>query len=161
MPKRSPTDYRDLIRAYVDVWSDGQTRRLDQIVVERFIRLADPLSESVTGREELSRLIDKMRADMPDLAVVLEDLVIEGDRAATRWWLTGTDTGPGDFPPTGRPIAVLGLSFFAFAEGLLAQEWTIADSLTALYQLGFSLTPPGPNTQAESTPSTPGGQFEG
>jgi steroid delta-isomerase-like uncharacterized protein len=147
MTKQDPSGYRDVIRAYIDVWNDGQTGRLDALLAADFVRVGDPMSESVAGREALCRLIDKMRLDMPNLTVVLEDLIMEGDRAATRWRLTGTDTGPGDFPPTGRPISVHGLSFFAFADGVLTHEWTVADSLSALQQLGFSLTPPAQDTE--------------
>jgi len=105
-------------------------------------RVGDPLSESAEGLPAVRALVRKMRVDMPDLQVDVEDAIYTPDRAAIRWKLSGTDSGPGDFPPTGRHAVASGLSLMRFDGGRLVEEVTVLDGLTLLTQLGFTIAPP-------------------
>ncbi len=145
MSNHHPSHVRRLVELYLAVWNSGRIEELEALVAEDFVRTADPLSESVTGREALARLIGKTRLDMPDFAATAEEVLVEDDRAAVRWRMTGTDTGPGDLPPTGRPLSVAGLSFFELRGDVLSREWTIIDGLAALGQMGYTMRPLEPS----------------
>jgi predicted ester cyclase len=57
---------------------------------------------------------------LPDLCVVMDDLVLQGDQAEYYWTLTGTHTGPGG---TGRRVRVSGLEKWRLgANGLIASS---------------------------------------
>jgi hypothetical protein len=49
----------------------------------------------------------------PDMQVLMDDLVMHGDKAEYHWTLVGTNTGPGG---TGQRVRISGF-----------EEWTIGD----------------------------------
>jgi predicted ester cyclase len=73
----------------------------------------------------------------PDARLTVEDLVVEGDRAALRYRLQGTHRG--DYlgvAATGLPFEVEGLTMLRVAEGCVAEEWHSPTELAILRQLG-------------------------
>jgi steroid delta-isomerase-like uncharacterized protein len=78
------------------------------------------------------------RSAFPDLAVNVDLMVAEGDLVAVRWTARGTNTGTGNgIPATGRKVEVSGTAIFRFEDGKIAEEWTSANSLGLLKQLGL------------------------
>ncbi len=77
------------------------------------------------------------RVAFPDVRVVVEDQIAEGDRVVTRWSAGGTHAGPlKGMPATGRTIAVTGANVTRFANGKIVESWFNFDMLTLLRQLG-------------------------
>jgi steroid delta-isomerase-like uncharacterized protein len=78
------------------------------------------------------------RDAFPDLAVNVDLIVAEGDLVAVRWTARGTNTGTGNgIPATGRKVQVSGTAIFRFVDGRIAEEWTSANTLGLLKQLGL------------------------
>ena len=78
------------------------------------------------------------RSAFPDLAVNVDLMVAEGDLVAVRWTARGTNTGTGNgVPATGRKVEVSGTAIFRFEDGKIAEEWTSANTLGLLTQLGL------------------------
>ena len=78
------------------------------------------------------------RSAFPDLAVNVDLMVAEGDLVAVRWTARGTNTGTGNgIPATGRKVQVSGTAIFRFVDGRIAEEWTSANTLGLLKQLGL------------------------
>jgi steroid delta-isomerase-like uncharacterized protein len=78
------------------------------------------------------------RSAFPDLAVNVDLMVAEGDLVAVRWTARGTNTGTGNgIPATGRKVQVSGTAIFRFEDGKIAEEWTSANTLGLLKQLGL------------------------
>jgi hypothetical protein len=48
------------------------------------------------------------RTAYPDLKIVLSDEVYSENKAAALWTFTGTNTGPGEMPPTGKSVKIWG-----------------------------------------------------
>jgi predicted ester cyclase len=83
------------------------------------------------------------RSAFPDLRVVVDLAVAEGDLVSVRWTARGTNTGTGNgIPATGRKVQVSGTTIFRFEGGAIAEEWTAGDTLGLMRQLG--LMPPSP-----------------
>ena len=56
----------------------------------------------------------------PDLQVLMDDLLIHGDKDEYRWTLVGTNTGPGG---TGRRVRISGFEEWSIGEdGLIASS---------------------------------------
>lgn len=69
----------------------------------------------------------------PNLYHVIEDIVIEGDKAAVRLVYTGTHSGKlFGFEPTGKRIRYSGACFFTFENEKIVDAWVLGD-LNALY----------------------------
>jgi predicted ester cyclase len=78
-----------------------------------------------------------LRGAFPNLEVTVEDQVAEGDRVVTRWITRGTHKGEFQgIPPTGRQVAITGITIFLVADDKLLEGWSNADMLGMLQQLG-------------------------
>jgi predicted ester cyclase len=65
------------------------------------------------GRTAITEVARGFYVALPDMQVLFEDLVADGDRIEYHWTFTGTNTGPGG---TGNKVRVSGF-----------EEWTIDD----------------------------------
>lgn len=97
------------------------------------------------------------REAFPDLKITVEKQVAERDLVAVHWTARGTNTGAGNgIPATGRAVQITGTTLFRMADGRIAEEWTCADSLGLMKQLGMLATPAAkPATTASSTAGSP------
>ena len=81
----------------------GDLTLLDKLVAPDYVEH----SEGFHGVEPLKQQIHTFRAAFPDLRVTIEDLIIDGDRFASRTTVTGTHTGDlMGMPATGKQISV-------------------------------------------------------
>ncbi len=82
------------------------------------------------------------REAFPDLKITVDKQVAEGDLVAVHWTARGTNTGAGNgIPATGRAVEITGTTLFRLADGRIAEEWTCADSLGLMKQLGLLPSP--------------------
>lgn len=88
------------------------------------------------------------RTAFPDLKVVVDLIVAEGDLVSVRWTARGTNTGAGNgIPATGKRVEVSGTTVFRFVDGAIAEEWTAGNSLGLMKQLGLM---PGAATRQDN-----------
>ncbi|QNP39503.1 ester cyclase [Lysobacter solisilvae (ex Woo and Kim 2020)] len=94
------------------------------------------------------------REAFPDLKVTVDKQAAERDLVAVRWTARGTNTGTGNgIPATGRAVQITGTTLFRMADGRIAEEWTCADSLGLMKQLGMLATPAAAPTTDGSSPA--------
>jgi predicted ester cyclase len=89
------------------------------------------------GLDGLHRFHEALWGAFPDARLTVEDLVVEGDRAAVRYRLQGTHRG--DYlgvAATGLRFDVEGLTLLRLAEGRVVEEWHSPTELSILRQLG-------------------------
>jgi steroid delta-isomerase-like uncharacterized protein len=80
------------------------------------------------GRESFKARARAVSAAFGSRHVNVDALVIEVDRIAWRWTLTGTHTGAFlDVAPTGRVITLRGVNFQRLRGGVVVEHWTLAD----------------------------------
>jgi len=78
----------------------------------------------------------------PDLHVSIEDVIGEGDRVVVRFTLRGTHQGElMGIAPTGKQVAMTGISIIRVANGKFLEEWANTDWLGLLQQLGVISAP--------------------
>ncbi|UWX03611.1 ester cyclase [Pseudoxanthomonas sp. NC8] len=81
------------------------------------------------------------RDAFPDINITVDKQVAEKDLVAVRWTARGTNTGTGNgLPATGRAVHITGTTLFRMADGRIAEEWTCANSLGLMKQLGMLQT---------------------
>jgi predicted ester cyclase len=89
------------------------------------------------GLDGLRRFHEALWGAFPDARLTVEDLVVEGDRAALRYRLQGTHRGPYlGVAPTGLGFDVEGLTLLRLADGRVVEEWHSPTELAILRQLG-------------------------
>jgi steroid delta-isomerase-like uncharacterized protein len=96
------------------------------------------------------------RQAFPDLNITVDKQVAEGDLVAVRWTARGTNTGAGNgIPATGRTVQTTGTTLFRVEDGRIAEEWTCADSLGLMRQLGLLATQSATQTAAPAADGNP------
>ena len=136
------TDNKTIIKMFVEeVINQGKLDRGDDLVVADFVEL-DPLPGQQQGREGLKEVIGQMRAAFPDMHWVLEEMIAEGDKVASRFTWTGTHRGPFlGISATGRTVTVKGVVIDRLVEGRMADSRILMDTLSMMQQLGVIPAP--------------------
>ena len=101
-----------------------------------------PGALALAGHERFRRWLFGLLAAFPDLSVVVERSIANGDGAraavSTRWWATGTHSGYGRFgPPSGATVLMLGITHSAVVDGLIREEWIVADEIALRKQIAL------------------------
>jgi len=95
-----------------------------------------PMPGQLPGRRGIIDGIRAIRTAFPDLHVVAEDLVADGDLVCARWLLTGTHQGAfAGLAPTGRPFSIGGLELYRLAGNRIVELWPYFDTLSLFSQL--------------------------
>lgn len=123
-------------RAWLAAWDLGEVEALDTLLSPDYRRI----SGAGEGQSlvEFKASIVTTRAAFPDLKTVIDEIVVDGDRAAVRWHSTGTHRHPFlGVPPTNREIAVSGATFAHFDGAYIAREYVTWDPRALLAALGI------------------------
>jgi predicted ester cyclase len=109
-------------RAIEEGWNRGNLAAIDELLAPDFV---------------------EHQAAFPDLHLVVEDAIADGDRVWLRLHATGTHDGPFmGMPGTGRPFEITVIDIARVVDGRLVEHWGVADRLSLVQQLG--LAPGGP-----------------
>ncbi len=93
-----------------------------------------------TGFPAVHQTVSRVRAMFPDQHFTVDDVVVNGDKAAARWSMTATNTAPiAGIPPTGRPITQHAIVFYRFEGDKIAELWLQMDQLGVLLQVGVQI----------------------
>jgi steroid delta-isomerase-like uncharacterized protein len=92
------------------------------------------------GRGAIRERAAALIAAFPDFHLERVVLVIDGDRHADRWVMTGTHQGPlFGIPATGRRVRVEGATFTRLGpDGLVVEDVHLSDQAGLLAQLGVA-----------------------
>jgi len=131
-------------RWFSDIITQGRLDVADEIFAANHI-IHDPHGPPAgwpNGPEGLKMVASVFGGGFDDWNIAIEDQIAEGDRVATRWAASATNTGPlQGMPPTGKAVRVTGVNVTRFAEGKIVESWFNFDMLTLLQQLGAIPTP--------------------
>jgi steroid delta-isomerase-like uncharacterized protein len=82
------------------------------------------------------------RTAFPDCHWTIEDQIAEGDKVMTRFTIHGTHLGIWrGVPPTGRPVAIRGITVHRLVDGRIAERYGVTDDVDVLRQLGVTEVP--------------------
>ncbi len=110
---------RRLAESYTAAWcSQNAARVADFYSLDGSLRVnADP---PAVGRDAITVMAQGFMAAFPDLKVIMDDIVVDGNQAVYRWTLAGTNTGPGG---TGKRVHISGFEEWRIgADGLIAES---------------------------------------
>jgi nuclear transport factor 2 (NTF2) superfamily protein len=119
--KPAPGQLREFARQYTDAWcSQDPARVAEYYAADGSLTIND--GPPSVGRAAITEAAGSFMVAFPDLQVLMDDLVVQGNNAEYRWTLVGTNTGPGG---TGRRVRISGF-----------EEWTIGDDGLIAASLG-------------------------
>lgn len=127
---------RQLIQgAWTAAWDRGELDALDRLLSPAYRRIGADQDQDL---EEFKASIAATREAFPDLTTVIEDILIDGDRAAIRWRSVGRHEHPFlGVPATKRPVEVTGATFSRFEGDRVVEEFVTWDPRALLSALGI------------------------
>ncbi len=96
--------------------------------------------DPAVGRAAITDVAQGFMTTFPDMAVLLDDLVLKGDSAEYRWTLVGTNTGPGG---TGNRVNISGFEVWKIGrDGLIVESQGHFDSAAYQHQIEHGVPEP-------------------
>lgn len=127
-------DHEATIRDWVKLWHGYDDSLAERCVAADLVRF-HPRDEVVRSRGDLKHLVEHIRTAFPDFAVEVRKIEVDERGGRLLWTVTGTHTGPGEGPPTGKKVRLDGSDAFVIVDGRITQNWGYWDQNEFLAQL--------------------------
>ncbi len=131
----SVEDTRTQVRAMYEQFNRDRLDALDTLLAPDFVdHDPDNPTHDAAG---VRQFFEQLLAAFPDFRFEVDDVLVDGDRAAAFIRLTGTHQG--DFqgiPASGRRMDVRGVDLFRLRGAQVTEHWSVFDSLGLMQQLG-------------------------
>jgi steroid delta-isomerase-like uncharacterized protein len=140
---REPEEHKAVIWRFIAaIWHQGQFEAIDEVIAPTYVHhtshTAGDGGQEVHGPDGVRGTVSAWRSAFPDLHFTLEDLLIEGDKVATRWTCRGTHQGVfRGIAPTGKRVTFTGMTLYRIAQGKIVEQWTVEDGISLHQQLGI------------------------
>lgn len=126
-----------ITEAWAAAWDRGEVEALDELLDPGYRRRSADDPEGQDLREFKASII-ATRSAFPDLVTTVDDVVVEGDRAAVRWRSEGTHEHSFlGVPATRRTVRVSGATFARFEGDRVVEEFVTWDPRALLAALGI------------------------
>jgi len=136
-------EIKALGRRLVEEWNKGKAAAM-AVMDESYatdVVFHGGTGEDIRGLKGYKQFMSEFFSAFPDVHFTFDDTVVEGDKVATRWTITGTPKGEfRGIPPTNKKVTIWGISIDRIAGGKVVEEWERFDTLGFMQQLG--LIPP-------------------
>jgi steroid delta-isomerase-like uncharacterized protein len=138
----SAEENETLIREMIEeVWYKGDLAAVDRYFAIDYVDHT-PLPGQAPGSVGYKEAVATIRGAFPDLHLILEDILCEGDKVALHYTMQGTHRGQFmGIPATGKPFSVTGMINARIAEGKVVERWANVDTLGLMKQLGVVPSP--------------------
>ena len=122
----SSTDqHTAIVRECFAYATKGDRAGLERILSPDFVIY---VPEEHRGVDGLLEMVETFRSALPDLAVTVDHQFADGDYVASRFTVRGTHDGELlGASPTGRPVAMTGITVSRCEDGRIAEEWELVD----------------------------------
>jgi len=128
-----------LHRWFEEVWNKGREEAIDELFAADGIAhgLADEHGQVLRGPEGFKPFFRTFRTAFPDIQVVVEDCISEGDQVAARCTVRAKHTGEGfKVAATGNPVEITGMSMVRVRDGQIVEGWNNFDFMRLFQQIG-------------------------
>lgn len=131
------------VRILEEVFSRGNLDLLASVISDKIV--IHDTDKELVGLTQLRQGILALRNAFPDLQYKIEDLLSDGDKVIARCKGTGSHQGVfRNIPPTGKKMLYTVIFIWRFAEGKLAEHWSVSDVYGMLQQLEVIQIIPSP-----------------
>jgi steroid delta-isomerase-like uncharacterized protein len=146
-----------LRRWFEEVWNSGRAEAIDELFAEEGVAhgLADESGAELRGPTGFKPFHQRFRESFPDIEVVVEDTVSEGDKVAARCTVRGRHRGDSlGIKATDSPVHFDGICIVRIADGKIVEAWNNFDFMSMFRQLGALRLDAAPaSDQSDALPS--------
>jgi steroid delta-isomerase-like uncharacterized protein len=145
-------------RWFEEVWNRGREEAIDELFDEEGVAhgLADEAGSALRGPVGFKPFFRRFREAFPEIEVVVEDTVSEGDKVAARCTVRGRHRGDTlGFKATDSPVEFDGICIVRIRDGKIVEAWNNFDFMSMFQQLGALRLEAGPQAsdQDDALPS--------
>jgi steroid delta-isomerase-like uncharacterized protein len=126
-------------RWFEEVWNQGRAGAIPELLAEDGIvhGLSEDAANPLRGPAGFLPFHSQFREAFPDIEVVVEDQIAEGDLVATRRSVRGKHTGDSlGFAATQSPVEFNGVAITRIKDGKIVEAWNNFDFMKMYRQLG-------------------------
>jgi predicted ester cyclase len=140
---------RVMLDKVLEMWNKPDLALIPELYSTDTVATTSSTPVPYVGHEGIKQWVENTRIMLPDMKMTFDEAVVQGDKIATIWTLTGTNTGPmqtpgGAIPPSAKPVRITGLAIDYLKDGKFVKEVVMFNALEMLMQMGFTLNPPQP-----------------
>jgi predicted ester cyclase len=129
---------REVVRKLADTFNNPQIRESSYFdFYDNSLTIHGFPPNLPTNKEGFKQFIYLLWKAFPDIRIIFEDIIIEGNKVACRYNLTGTHKGEfTDLQPTDKQFKVNGMTVFSFRDTKCIERWNLVDMISLREQLG-------------------------
>ena len=125
-----------VLRAHAEVWNSGNLGAIDELYSPGYV--AHWADGEDSDREGLKKVVAEARSAFPDMREDVIHVVAEGDLVVSHFISSGTFTGEmNGLQPSGKKVSRPEIAVHRIADGMIVEQWSVADQLTLMKQLGL------------------------
>jgi len=128
-------------REAAEVWTQGNLAVIPELFADTSIAHYGDQA-SVTTHESMRSMVGTWRGAFPDLQMVVEDVIVSGDKAAARYTVSGTHLGElwGN-QPSGKRFRIEQIYIVRVEGGRVVETWGVWDQYGFWRQLSLAPAP--------------------
>lgn len=128
---------KEAMSRFVQFINTADSQLAGQLISPKAIFYVPGRTEPMEGPHGYLTIIAMMRSGFPDIQWALDELVLDDDKVAARFTMTGTHQGLFfGVPATGRQIRVKAINIYHFLNGQIVEEYGQPDLLGLMQQIG-------------------------
>ncbi len=133
-------DNKTLVQRWFDeVWNKGRAEAIDEMFAPDGIAhgLAEDPSHPITGPRDFKPFHDKFRGAFPDMEILVEDMIAEGDKVAARCLVRGKHAGDHlGIAASNSAVDFSGIAILRIRDGKIVEAWNNFDFMSMNRQIG-------------------------
>ncbi|HEX9422483.1 MAG TPA: ester cyclase [Pyrinomonadaceae bacterium] len=130
-----------LLRRWFDeVWNQGHAEAIDEMFAADGVAhgLSDDAEKPLKGPGNFKPFHDVFRGAFPNIEVVVEDMIAEGDKVAARCSVRGKHVGDHlGVAASNAPVDFTGIAIVRIKDGKIVEAWNNFDFLRMNKQIGL------------------------
>ncbi len=128
----------EVVSGLVEAWNAHDPDRVAEFHAPEYEGRDIAQVRSEIGPEGARQAFCRFLKAFPDLELIPDELLTEGDRAALRWRIRGTHQGPLlRIPPSGRRLEFTGVSMFEIRGDRVVRRSMLWDLAGVLREIGL------------------------
>lgn len=128
---------KEVLRQLADTFNDPQKRESSYFEFYNDTLIIHGFPPNLpTNKDGFKQFIYSLWRAFPDIRIIFEDVIVEGNKVAGRYYLTGTHKGEFlDIQATDKQFKVNGMTVFSFRDEKIIERWNLVDIISLIEQL--------------------------
>jgi len=129
-----------LQRWFDEVWNKGREEAIGEMFADDGVAhgLSEDASHPLTGPKQFIPFHQTFRGAFPDIQVVVEDMIAEGDKVVARCTVRGKHTGDNlGIAASQSAVDFTGIAIVRIRDGKIVEDWNNFDFMRMNKQVGL------------------------